>query len=232
MSEEYDEIRRRVEQRYQQRTELVIHFAVFVAVNLLLWGIGFITGSISDFPWPMIPTLGWGSGLAAHAIEVSSHSRRRAESEARAVEEQMAAIYGDDWEVNTTEADFGRVEEQVHQYYRKTAEVASHLAVYFFINLMLWGIWFFSNSDFPWPAIPMVAWGMGLVGHIVDASGSSPRRIRRRESEIQREIEREQRLSYGKPKGKPKRDRLVLTEDGEVLDIIEEGEESDSLRDS
>lgn len=55
--------------REMRRTSLRIHAAVFVFVQLLLLATWAVTGA--DFPWFIFPLLGWGAGLAAHAMAVS-----------------------------------------------------------------------------------------------------------------------------------------------------------------
>jgi 2TM domain len=49
-----------------------IHFAVYVAVQVLLfatWGIVWASGGTA-FPWPVFPLLGWGIGVVAHYAAV------------------------------------------------------------------------------------------------------------------------------------------------------------------
>ena len=45
---------------------LVVHATVYLLVNLGLWGFALATGH----HWAIIPTLGWGLGLAVHAAVV------------------------------------------------------------------------------------------------------------------------------------------------------------------
>jgi hypothetical protein len=116
-----------------------------------------------------------------------------------------------------------RVEKRIKQ----RQEYFMHLAIYVIVNLCLWGIWFFTSRSFPWPAIPMLAWGIGIGIHSVEYFfGASMER--NREEMIEREIRREKMRLYGDPDyddaevSKPKRhsnDRNVrLTDDGEIVD--------------
>ena len=66
---DYDAIRKRAEKRVKDRVGFLVHLAVFVTVNLFLWGLGIITGSLA-FPWPLLVTLGWGIGLVSHGVVV------------------------------------------------------------------------------------------------------------------------------------------------------------------
>lgn len=94
----YEEIRRRVEKRYKERQDLIIHFAVFVLSNLTIWGLWFLLLA-GPFPWPLIVTLGWSVGIVAHFLtyyfKYGAGAGRREDAIQREVEEEMArrAIY-------------------------------------------------------------------------------------------------------------------------------------------
>ena len=68
----YDEIRRRAEQRANKRKELIMHAAVYIIVNVSLWlvfgAIAAFSGSTALLLIPLLSTLGWGMGVAIHAI--------------------------------------------------------------------------------------------------------------------------------------------------------------------
>jgi 2TM domain len=68
----YEEIRRRAEQRANKRKELIMHVAVFIVVNLSLWLVfGVISGFAANPTFLLIPllsTLGWGMGVAIHGV--------------------------------------------------------------------------------------------------------------------------------------------------------------------
>jgi hypothetical protein len=44
-----------------------------------------------------------------------------------------------------------------------------HLGIYVAVNAVLVGIWSLTTSDFPWPLLPIVFWGIGLTSHYVSA---------------------------------------------------------------
>ena len=94
----YDEIRRRVEKRYKERQDLIIHFAVFVFSNLVIWGLWFLFLA-GPFPWPLIVTLGWSVGMVAHFFtyyfKYGAGANRREDAIEREVEQELArrAIY-------------------------------------------------------------------------------------------------------------------------------------------
>ncbi len=52
------------------RMALAIHAAAYVSINALLAIIDLRTGTDTWFQWPL---LGWGAGLAWHALVVSRH---------------------------------------------------------------------------------------------------------------------------------------------------------------
>lgn len=77
-------IRKQIERRFKERQALWIHFTAFLLTNIMLWAFwALITPTGADvvrpggetirqvvnvFPWPLIVTLGWSVGIAAHAI--------------------------------------------------------------------------------------------------------------------------------------------------------------------
>ncbi len=61
------EIRRRIEAKYDERNALLIHFASYAGVNVLLWVIWLI--QTGGFPWPLFVTFFWGIGMAGHMLD-------------------------------------------------------------------------------------------------------------------------------------------------------------------
>ncbi len=112
-AESYEAIRKRVEQRYQQRYAFYIHLAVYTLVNVLLWLIYGATSGIAGqfanvpiiggvlpvlaFPWPLIVMAGWGIGLVAHGlnyyIRYGEGAIRRQAAIQRDIEREMALRY-------------------------------------------------------------------------------------------------------------------------------------------
>ncbi|TAG14546.1 MAG: hypothetical protein EAZ35_09105 [Sphingobacteriia bacterium] len=58
---------------------------------------------------------------------------------------------------------------------KKRAKFKKRLLNYILINTFLWGVWFFSESNykddlpFPWPVWVMLFWGIGLLFEGLDA---------------------------------------------------------------
>lgn len=85
-------IRQQVEKQFKEREGLIIHSVIFLMINALLWMIYFFLISPEDrgFPWPLIVTLGWGSGMVAHVItyynQFGGGALRREEAVQREIE--------------------------------------------------------------------------------------------------------------------------------------------------
>ncbi|MBZ0287476.1 MAG: 2TM domain-containing protein [Anaerolineae bacterium] len=107
-----------------------------------------------------------------------------------------------------------------------------HLAVFIAAMAGLWIFYGFTGGDFPWPLIPMLGWGIGIVAHAATVYANSPARLAAHERRVQREVELErQRLeAAGVIVEKAKRDaddetRYRLSDDGEIIeDEVEEEE--------
>ncbi len=58
---------------------------------------------------------------------------------------------------------------------RKRVAFKTHLTIYILVNLLLWLLWLFvsynTNDNFPlpWPVLPTVGWGIGVVFHYLYA---------------------------------------------------------------
>lgn len=128
------------------------------------------------------------------------------------------------------------IRKRVEKRIKERNEFIIHLAVYIMVMALLWVIYIFSSDlpatlmsgaelDFPWPIIPMMGWGIGIVAHGLTVFFNSPGRIAARERMIQREVERErERLeAAGYDVDKRKRDSLYrLSDDGELIEVTDE----------
>jgi hypothetical protein len=56
-----------IERTMTPEEEFYTHFSIYVMVNLLLWGMWYVTDS-GAFPWPLFVTFGWGIGITAHFV--------------------------------------------------------------------------------------------------------------------------------------------------------------------
>jgi hypothetical protein len=229
---ENEALRRRVEQHFKERRDFLGHLLAYVPVNLGLWLVYLFSSNGVGFPWPVFVTLGWGAGLAAHAVETWFKTGERAERRFRAVQNALVNEFGEDYAARITRKEVKSVRRRVEKPFKKRAEFFSHAAVYVLINLMLWLVYFVSINffelfgagsldapDFPWPIIVMLGWGAGLLAHGAETFGGGSR-----ESAIEREMARRQRAAdtamYAAYDEKPKRDRLLrLTDDGEIEEV-------------
>jgi len=228
MSEERTEqIRRRVEKYYKERGEFVVHVAVYLAVNAALWGLWFLIGDPTSFPWPGLVTLAWGAGVAANWMEVRSQSPARFVALERSAQAQMARRYGPDWDAVADADDYQRVLRAIEKAAKERTEFVTHAVIYALINLMLWFIWLFTRAEFPFPLLVMGFWGIGLVSHAASVFFSSARQQLAREEAIQREVERWAGTTQTAKKKKREGARLELTDDGELIEIVEDDWEAE-----
>lgn len=51
----------------ERESRFYVHFAVYIAVNVFLVVLWWVTGG--GFPWFVFPLFGWGIGIAAHFVE-------------------------------------------------------------------------------------------------------------------------------------------------------------------
>ncbi len=99
-------IRERVIKRREERTGVIIHTAVYVFVNLLMWAIWAsdapqifqtISGTalpsevqqVIDFPWPLIVMFFWGIGLFSHISDYYNKYGGGAEKREREIQREI-----------------------------------------------------------------------------------------------------------------------------------------------
>lgn len=244
--EDENALRRRIEARFKKRGEFIGHLVAYVIVNLILW-FGFRAfnfGSISEdthflewmaFPWPIIVSLGWGAGLAAHMFETYFQTGARDERRYQAIRGEFRRLYGDDWS-GVDKRELKKVRRRVEKPFKARAEFFEHAAVYILINVMLWMIYLFGSgvpdigefiTAVPWPAFVTLGWGIGLAVNFVEMLT-----VTGRERAIQRAVER---AYLEKPKNDFSGDadesdsrrsrrgrarRVRLTGDGELTDSM------------
>src|SRR5579859_6748163 len=67
---DYERIRQRVERRVKKRAEFILHLAIYVPVNLILWIVCLLFFRDSSLMFiPLLITLGWGAGLIGHGVD-------------------------------------------------------------------------------------------------------------------------------------------------------------------
>jgi hypothetical protein len=96
---DYEKARKRVEKRMKKRQDFYVHIVLYVAVNLFLWCIWFLSDATS-FPWPLFVMGGWGIALVVDAVETYFESsaklqERREQAIQRELERERALKAGD-----------------------------------------------------------------------------------------------------------------------------------------
>lgn len=221
-------IRMRIEQEIKTRNEFFSHLGAFIIAQAVMWTIFGVTegnGVGAGFPWPVLVLFGWGSGLVAHGIETWDRTGRRLRRRLETVENALVNEFGPNWSERASKKQIKAVRRKAEKPINARLEFAQHLGVFVMINSLLWTIFGLTNdggidgflmsmaedgvdisligqaADFPWPLIPMLAWGFGLFMHGLQTAGMEVR-----ERAIQRELVREQaRLASS---GKAKREAL------------------------
>lgn len=102
-------------------------------------------------------------------------------------------------------------------------EVVVHTLIFICINAMLFGIWIFSSglTSFPWPFIPLLAWGSGLIGHWYEYRSEHGIGSEQFEKLVDREIELMR--SRSQPAVKSKKAKNSKAYAGDEADNYEEG---------
>ena len=96
----YDEIRSRIQQRFNKRKELFMHLAAYVVVNLIVWVLC-LTGVVRDLPvlsgvynslgllLPLLVSIGWGIGFFIHYLDYYYEAGGGAERRERAIQQAI-----------------------------------------------------------------------------------------------------------------------------------------------
>ena len=82
-----EEIRRKVEKRFEDRNALIQHALSYAIVNVMIWVIWLATAQV--FPWPLFVTGGWGIGLLSHVVDYYSKHGPGARKREAAIEAEV-----------------------------------------------------------------------------------------------------------------------------------------------
>ncbi len=85
-------IRRLADRPFRKRREFLTHFVIYLSINALSWSIYAMSGE-GDFPWPILPGLFWGIGVAAQFFDMFSRTTTDAAVE-RILARERATIEG------------------------------------------------------------------------------------------------------------------------------------------
>ena len=80
------ELRKKAQQRAEEKVGFYIHFVIYIMVNSMLIVFWYLSagGNLSSFPWFLFPLLGWGIGIVGHGLGVflgTSFTEKMAEKE-------------------------------------------------------------------------------------------------------------------------------------------------------
>jgi serine/threonine protein kinase len=98
-----ERIRKRIQKRYEERTGLFIHLAIYIVMQLVFWGMWagsqdllgtlFTQGSLPDkamdFPWPIFITFFWGIGVVANIMDYYNKYGPGVEKRERLIQEEL-----------------------------------------------------------------------------------------------------------------------------------------------
>lgn len=65
-----EELRQIARKTAEEKSGFYIHFAIYIAVNLFLIAIWWVTGGPGTFPWFVFILFGWGIGIFGHYVGV------------------------------------------------------------------------------------------------------------------------------------------------------------------
>lgn len=122
----------------------------------------------------------------------------------------------------SSELNYDEIRRRVKRRYDNHAEFLSHLVAFVVTMFAIWALWHPEGTLGTFIQLGSAGWFMGLVIHFIQYLTKIMQ-----ERAIDREIERERawRSGFaGEPDVKRKRDRLTLSDDGEVLEVIEDDE--------
>jgi hypothetical protein len=119
--------------------------------------------------------------------------------------------------------DADALRQRLEKYDGDRAGFVIHMSIFLIVNALLWGIWSLSggfSSAWPWPLLLTLTWGSGLTAHGLSNYFDSAQRVVDREKTVQQ-------MTTGQVKKKKRMERLMLTDDGEFLEVVDEQSEDD-----
>ena len=82
-----DDIRRKIEKRYEARGAMIQHAISYLLTNIVLWAIWLFT--IASFPWPLFVTGFWGIGLLSHFVDYHNKHGKGAQKRQEEIEAEV-----------------------------------------------------------------------------------------------------------------------------------------------
>ena len=85
------ELREKARKRAEEKVGFYTHLGVYVAVNIFLIAIWYVSTGPGSFPWFVFPLFGWGIGIVGHGVSTfygESYIDEKAEEEYKKLKEQ------------------------------------------------------------------------------------------------------------------------------------------------
>lgn len=79
-----EELKQKAVKITRAKSDFYIHLGLYIAVNIFLIALWWITLGPDGFPWFVFPLFGWGIGIAAHGVETfrgEGYIEKKAEEE-------------------------------------------------------------------------------------------------------------------------------------------------------
>jgi hypothetical protein len=76
--------------------------------------------------------------------------------------------------------------EEAYRHVKTRRDFVPHAIAYALVNILVWTVWAFTDTGFPWPLFVTLGWGIGLAAHAWDAFWRRPIT----ESDVDRELAR------------------------------------------
>ena len=162
-------IRRRAQQRINQRRGFMIHLLVYVLIIFMLLGVQngssiaireffaspeFITEvgadgqaigqalmPLADLPWAVVLAVVWGGGLVSHGLNVFYNSGRRLTRKRDRIRQEMVEYYGSDWQNTVSDVDYQRVRRSVENRSKRVVGLLTHLVTAIAITTAIFMVW-------------------------------------------------------------------------------------------
>jgi hypothetical protein len=114
------------------------------------------------------------------------------------------------------------IRKRIEEKFKQRDGFYIHLSAFIATTILLWVIWFITDTSFPWPLIPMIAWGFGIIAHGISYYNKYGGGRDKRQAIIDQQIQNEMaKRSYHKPKNDDLYE-VHLTEDGELSDHFDD----------
>jgi len=218
-------VARRLKRRRDEYVGLFAHAVPYAVVNAFIMR-GAFTGDGLNLGL-FIPALGWGAGLAAHAVSTYFVSRGPTERLYRSFDQHMTDRYGADWRQALPEHEIQNEWRAALDNQENFKGAVIHTAVFILINLLITLTWLIASGDsggfvFPYPLIVFAAWGIGLVANWMEVRQNPS--VSLNDENVRAELD----MIEGYASAPHKRKHRLADDDGD-LRLTDDGEFTESM---